>query len=250
MQNRQRFYTSAHGVDDNAVARIIQKAIDLENQLDNVSRIVFVAHGLQNSGWLERQYGTDGAKKLRKGARLPDSSVPAKFESVKTYRAVDNEILITLGLESDDILLLDDNFNIITIIALPWLQNSVDKWVRITNATNIDNNVQAVSFPNPPCVVIKALEDLTESINMSTGLLHSSDDQLAKTYLRTFNKYGIPLQEIEIESYLIKQLNWTKEHSNDLLDIINKINNGRSFQGGDKTGLHYHIKRWKKECGE
>jgi len=250
MQERQRFYTNAHGVDDNAVARIIQKAIDLENQLGNVSRIVFVAHGLQNDGWLERQYGRDGAKKLRTGARLPNSNVPAKFESLKTYRTTDNEILITLGLESDDILLLDDNYDINAIISLPWIQNSVDKWARITNATNIDDNVPATSFPDPPCVVIKALEDLTQSINMSTGLSHSSDDILAKTYLRTFVKYGVPLQEIEIESYLIKKLNWTKEHTNELLEIINKINSGRSFQGGDKTGLKYHIDRWREECGE
>jgi hypothetical protein len=58
------------------------------------------------------------------------------------------------------------------------------------------------------------------------------------------------LQETEIESYLIKELNWTKEHSNDLLEIINKINTGRSFKGGEQTGLKYHIDRWKKECGE
>lgn len=250
MKDRNRFYISAHGVDDNALTRIIQKAIDLENQLNNVSRIVFVANGLQNDGWLERQFGSEGVKQLRKGARLPGSNVTAKFESLKTYSTVDNEILITMGLESEEILLLDDNYDINAMIALPWLQNSVDKWAKIVNAINIDNNVPADSFANPHCVVIKALEDLTESINMSTGLLHPSDDRLAKTYLRTFDKYGIPLQETEIESYLIKQLNWTKEHTNDLLEIINKINNRRGFQGGDKTGLQHLIRRWKEECGE
>ena len=85
---------------------------------------------------------------------------------------------------------------------------------------------------------------------MSTGISHSSDDKLAKTYLRALAKYGYLLNEIEIESYLIKQLGWTKDHANDLLEIINKINNGRSFQGGDKTELKRHINRWKEECEE
>ncbi len=33
MEERERFYTNAYGVDDNAFARIIQKAIELEDNL-------------------------------------------------------------------------------------------------------------------------------------------------------------------------------------------------------------------------
>lgn len=85
---------------------------------------------------------------------------------------------------------------------------------------------------------------------MSTGLSHQSDDNLAKTYLRTLAKYEVTLQEVEIESYLIKQLNWDKEYADDLIEIIKKINTGRSFQGGDKTGLQHYFKNWKAECDE
>lgn len=203
MKNRQRFYTKACEVDDNAVARIIQKAIEIEQQIGTISRIVFVAHGLQNDGWLERRYGSDYVKKLIKGAELPNSKIPAKFESLKTYQKTNNEILITLGLESDEILILDDNYgfnDINSIIALPWPQHSVDKWARITNAVNIDDNLQADSFPNPPCIVTKALEELTEHINLLTGIRQPNDNERAKTYLRALQKHQIPLPEIEIES--------------------------------------------------
>lgn len=248
MQNRYRFYIDSHGPDDDAAKQIIRKAIELEMQLGNVSRIVFVAHGLQHDGWLERLYGSNAAKKLRTGAQLPQSAILAKFESLKTYQPRDFEIIITLGLDSDEILLLDDNYDINAILALPWVENGVNKWANITNAINIDDNIAANSFANPPCIVIKALEALTRSINMSTGLLNSSDDNMAKTYLRALVKYSIPLQQVEIESYLIKHLNWTKEHADHLLKIIEKINEGRSFQGGEKTGLQHHFNRWKEAC--
>lgn len=250
MQIRKRFYTNAHGADDNAVSIIIQKAIEIDVHVSNISRIVFVAHGLQNGGWLDRKYGPKVVNKLKKGTLLPNTKIVAKFESLKTYKSIDNEIVITLGIENDDILLLDDNYNINTIIALPWIKNSVDKWARITNAINIDDNIQANSFTNPPCIVIQALEHLTESINMSTGLCHYNDDNLAKTYLRALTKYGFQLQETEIESYLIKQLDWTKKYANELLSIIIKINTGHSFKGGDKTGLKNYITNWQKECNK
>jgi len=237
MHERHRFYTPAYGRNDAAVAAIIRKATELESQLGNVSRITFIAIGLNNDGWLERQYGIEGVKKLKRGTMLPNSKVISKFESVRTYNSEENEILITLGLESDEILNLDDNFGIKAIFSLPWIENSIEKWSKITNAINIDDNIPANSYPDPQYEVIKAFEELSQRINMSTGLSHPSDEQLAKTYLRTLVKYNVPLNELEIESYLIKQLNWFKRHSNDLLDIIQKINSGRRFIGGDNTGL-------------
>ena len=249
MFSRERYFTKGHGVDDAACHRIIQKAIEIEGRLGNVSRIVFVAHGLQNDGWLERQYGYDGAKRLKKGGvKLPGSQVFAKFDSLKTYNSVSGEIVVTLGLESDDILKIDDAFEISAILALPWTENSVDKWAQITNAINIDNDQPANSFVNPDPIVIKALGHLSESINMSTGLRNSGDDHLAKTYLRALYKYKFDLNEDQIESYLIKNLDWSKEHSEHLLDIIRKINTGRSFHGGSKTGLKSYIDLWRKEC--
>lgn len=121
MFDRLRFYTSAHGNDDNALPKIIKKALELEKQLGNVNRIVFIAHGLQNDGWLRRLFGDEGVKKLLKGTKLSSkSTIIAKFESLKTFQSRGNEILITLGLESDNILRLDDNYDILAIFALPW----------------------------------------------------------------------------------------------------------------------------------
>jgi len=248
MHNRERYFIQTQGPNDAAFTLLIQKAIEIENRVGTIERIVFVAHGLNNSGWLERQYGRDGVTKLKKGSQLPGSNVTAKFESLKNYDTVENEILITMGLRSDEILLLDDNLGIAAILALPWASDDVDKWSRICEATNVEVNVVAEPYDDPDCVITRALIDLTESINMTTGLSHSSDDNLAKTYLRALIKHNYTLPEPEIEAYLINNLDWMKENASQLLSIINRINNGRSFQGGDKTNLKYHIDRWRKEC--
>jgi hypothetical protein len=247
MQERLRFYTSGHGTDDRAMKRIIDAALEIEKDT-GLSRIVFIANGLTNTGWLERQYGREGVKKLIAGAKLPNSNLTAKFESLKTYRSKENELVITLGLRSDDLLLIEDNYNITAIIGFPWLPNDIEKWTKITNAICIENHSAATPYPKPDCIVRVALEHLSQTINMSTGITHPMDNNLAKTYLRSLAKFGYDLNAINIEAYLFNELGWEKENLDEFIDIINKINDGKSFQGGDKTGLKDNINRWKEEC--
>ena len=250
MHERERFYINAHGPDDAAVTTIIAKAIELSNTIPNTKRIVFLTNGLNNTQWLEKQYGHDNVKRLKEGVRMQGTNAMGKFESLKTYDANDGDIVITFCLRSDDILLTDDEFGINAVLVIPWINEDIEKWTRITNAVHVQTNNPAQSYNQPPCEVRQALQDLSESINMTTGLSHSADDDLAKTYLRALAHYNYELDPLQIESYLIKDLNWFKEHADELLAIVNKINAGKSFQGGDKTGHKYHRDRWREACGQ
>lgn len=249
MKNRLRFYVDIEGNDDIAVAEVIQKAIQLEHAVV-AQRIVFLAHTLQNDGWLERQYGSEGVKKLKKGAKLNGSDCNAVFMSIKTYSGSKNDVVVTLGLDSDDILKIEDEHGINAIVALPWLRGGVDKWAKMSGAIELRTNLPIQDGVEIDCVVRKAFEDLTESINMSTGIHHHMDEERAKTYLRALNKYNYELSEEKIETLLVGELNWSKDHAEDVLEIIRKINSGKSFHGGAKTGLKGYITQWINECNQ
>jgi hypothetical protein len=248
MHPRERYYINAHGPDENAVSTIIAKAIQLSRTIPNVGRIVFLTNGFNNTQWLEKLFGYDTLKKLKKGTKLPGTSAIGKFESLRTYSPQSNDIVVTFTLRSDDILLVDDDFGISSLLVIPWINEDIEKWTHITNAIHVQTNAAAQSYELPPCEVRQALQDLTHSINISTGLGNPSDDDLAKTYLRTLTHYKYRLDPFEMESYLIKDLNWWKRHCDELLEIVNKINAGKFFQGGDKTGHKYHNDRWKNAC--
>jgi len=250
MQQRERYYIPAHGPDKAAVTATIKKAIERSNALPDVGRIVFLTYDLKNTQWLEEQFGHDAAKKLKEGGTFKSTAAIGKFDSVKTYKSKGNDIVIAFCLRSDNLLLVDDSYDISAMFVIPWINEDIEKWKRITNAINITDNVTSASYDQPPCEVRQALQNLTKTINTSTGITNPSDSDLAKTYLRALNKAGFALNALNIESYLIKDLNWSKVHSDELLEIINKINAGKSFQGGDKTGHKYHIDRWKKACAE
>ena len=82
---------------------------------------------------------------------------------------------------------------------------------------------------------------------MTTGIHHFMDKELCKTYIRALNKYDYELNSKEIFSFLTTELNWKSDNANDVIKLIDKINSGGYFTGGAKTGLQYHIKRWKSK---
>ncbi|HET6990178.1 MAG TPA: hypothetical protein VFJ43_02595, partial [Bacteroidia bacterium] len=75
-------------------------------------------------------------------------------------------------------------------------------------------------------------------------------NDLAKTYLRALHKGRYRLDETEIEGYLISKLNWEKRYSDDIIEIVRKLNDGRSFKGGSTTGLSPYTNQWERECNE
>jgi len=94
------------------------------------------------------------------------------------------------------------------------------------------------------------MEDLTDSINMSTGITHPSDEEQAKTYILALHKYEPSLDANIVGAYLVRDLNWDTDHAKEIEKLINTLNNGKYFQGGRRTGLQHYYKQWKKECGQ
>jgi hypothetical protein len=121
--------------------------------------------------------------------------------------------------------------------------------VKTWNTKELRGNQSAVkAFLNPSCIVIKALEELTGLINMSTGITHPSDERDAKTTILALHKYEPELNGDVVASYLVRELNWESESANEMKELINTLNAGKYFKGGEKTGLKYYYKRWKEEC--
>lgn len=92
------------------------------------------------------------------------------------------------------------------------------------------------------------MQQLTGSINMSTGISHPMDNDRAKTFIKALHKYEPELNADIVGSYLVRELNWDTRHAKDIEKLIETLNSGRFFKGGEKTGLQDYYKRWKNEC--
>lgn len=249
--SKQRFFIATQGNDDEAYREAMYFACQLANEDPEIKRVILLTYTKQNTGWLDRLFDEATVKKLFSGMKFKDCIPTFKIETLRTYNKgySPEEVVITLGLDSEEVLKIDGYHSIKAIIAVPWLEDGLQKWVQTWNPKELRGNQQAVaSYPAPSCIVKKALESLTGAINRSTGINHPMDEARAKTYIKALHKNEPVLNADIVGSYLVSKLGWETRHAKDVEKLINTLNTGKYFQGGEKTGLQLHYKRWKEEC--
>lgn len=248
--NKQRFYVDTEGNDDEAYREAIQFACQLAEGDPSIGKIVLLIATKRNTGWFERLFGESALKQLFGGTKFKNCRPVIKLESLQTFRAGADasEIIITCGLDDKDVFKIDDCFSAKIIIAIPWLRSLLEKWLQTWNPTDIRSEQSSPSYSEPSCIVKKAMESLTNSINMSTGIHHPSDENRAKTFIRALHKYEPSLDSNIVGAFLVRHLGWSTRHAQEVEKLIDTLNAGRYFRGGDKTGLAAYYKRWKEQC--
>jgi len=247
----ERYYIKTMGNDDDAYKEAIEFACNHVSTLNEESQIILYALFKSNVGWLTRIYDDKTVKLMFKGHKFSDCDSLIKIETKKTinkYHSSPNWIVVCMGMDSDTVLELENIYGISTIIAIPWLSDGLDKWIKNLGAKELRGNEIPDDVQDPNCIVIQALNELTQNINMSTGITNPNDERRAKTIVRTFKKYNIDVDSDQIEGYLIRVLFWKASHAKQFSDLIRKIETGKRFQGGDKTGLQHYYKKWKTNC--
>lgn len=253
--SKKHYYFDTYGNDDDAYEKAFQYAVSVIKQNPELNRITFLVPSKNSTGWLDRIYGESTVKKLFNGINY--NGVIVKIETIKTYKNNYGnalEILICCGLNSEEIFKAQDYMQVDTIIAIPWLKENTQSWINTSNATKLnkdlkqeENSTEDNEYPEPSEITKTALQELTNVINKSTGITHHMDNNRAKTYIRALHKYEPELSSDILCSYLVNELGWQVRHANDVRKLIDTLNNGKYFQGGEKTGLQNHYKRWKNK---
>lgn len=247
-----RFYIDTFGNDDNAYEKAYLFALKLVKDDINIKKIIFLVASKNNCGWLDRLYGESKVKQLFKGMYI--GNLLLKIETIRTYSnsyANGTDIVIACGLNSKEIFKVEDFQNIGYIIAIPWLKELTQNWITTKNPNILlffeDDSIETIEndCQKPSLIIQEAFRELSNIINTSTGISHHMDNAKAKTYIKTLHKYEPKLNSDLICSYLVNELGWKVKHSNDIRKLIDTLNNGKYFVGGDKIGLQNHYKRWK-----
>lgn len=255
--SRKYFYFDTELNDDAAYDRAVNFAAKLINENKTLKKIIFLVANKNSTGWLERLYGSQNVKKMFSGAIL--SGINVKIETIRTYTDSYNDptdVVICCGLNSEEVFKIQDYGHVDTIIAIPWLKQNIESWIKTAKAKkvnedlSIDEEDSNASYPEPTKIAKKAFEELTDVINTSTGISHPMDNSRAKTYVRALHKYESELNSDIVCSYLINTLGWQARHSDDIRKLIDTLNSGKYFKGGEKTGLQIHYKRWKNELDD
>lgn len=102
------------------------------------------------------------------------------------------------------------------------------------------------------CIAKQALIEMNSApINIAAGITtNPSDEKIVKTIIRALCKYEKQLDVTLIGLFLKEELNWNTRNIEKIQNLINTLNSGKYFHGGEKKGLQNYYKRWKKKCEE
>ncbi|AZB17627.1 hypothetical protein EG352_07525 [Chryseobacterium indologenes] len=248
------YFFDTEGNDDESYDKALNFAEKLIKANKGLKRIIYLVPSKNSTGWLDRLYGVQTVKKMFNGVNLSGTAV--KIETIRTYTNSYNDpsdIVICCGLNSEEIFKVQDYRQVDTIIAIPWQKENTDSWIKTAKAIKINEDlsinkeVSSNAYPEPSEIVKKAFKELTLVINTSTGINHPSDNARAKTYVRALHKYEPELNSDIVCSYLINAMGWKVSHADDIRKLIDTLNSGKYFKGGEKTGLQIHYKRWKTD---
>jgi len=243
-----RYYNNNTGPIKENESSAVQKALEICNEVGDIEEIILLIHTKRQTTYIERVFEMSNVNKLFSNTIIDPKFPPFRIETIKTFSSdyPSKKIVIAFGLRSSELYKYDDFQNIYALIAHQWVEPDVKDWAEKWGAINIETGQAIESIELPDLIVQTAFKDLTSSINMSTGIVHSSDNALCKTFIRALKKYNYELNSKKIYAFLTKNLNWDYDDANDVIKLIDKVNSGGYFQGGEKTGLKYYIKRWSE----
>lgn len=254
MNNKYYVDIEHDGFNGDAYLQAFKFANKLVKQNKDVNRIVCYVHTKGNIGYFEPFFEDKLIKKLLEGnVMIEPFPVPLTIETKNTYSksrysSSNRDLVLAFGMDLEDLEVLDDYYGVKYLVAIPWLKDKTMPWVNRWNAEEITGKKDDKTKSGVSEIVKVALSELTSSINMSTGIINPFDNSRAKTFVRALHKYEPEISAEAVVSYLVSELGWTSSHANDVGKLIETLNNGRYFIGGEKTGLQFHYKRWKEKA--
>lgn len=235
--------------------KALKFAISKAQEQNTIKRVVLYIDTQDNLGWFDELFSRDFTKRLLKEEAILQEGVRACIKTKKTYHdatSSSEDVVLCFGTDSRDLRRLEDMTGVKCMILIPSLESdSAEEWIRSRNVNVIDAETRKAVEPEQPTAIVKmVLKLLTESINLSTGILHPSDERLAKTYIRALHRYENRLDGLVVDAYLVNHLEWCAKHAQEVKRLIDILNDGRYFKGGDTKGLAALYKSWKKKVGE
>ena len=134
-------------------------------------------------------------------------------------------------------------------MAVSWLKDELSGWVKRWDAECIyGDEIKAENTGDDNLALLRvALKEMDIRMFESKDFHHPDDENACKTYIRTIHKYMPEVTSSQIEDILVTVLNWSSGNAAQVGELLNRLKNGRTFRGGEKTGLANYYKGWKEK---
>lgn len=193
------------------------------HQIDEAVLLIHTKAQLNRTG-LTGFIGERQAKLLNRGNQLTmPSGAKLRCETRQTLRFVSRPtVVIVYYAESGILDHVDGLPQLAAVIAVPEFEDSADGWEERWQPQVLGRATRAAANLIPDPVLERALTALTKSINLSTGLIHPSDQQLAKDTLRILRAHKHTVERSKLKSWAVTK-GWQPKHAEELATLAERI---------------------------
>lgn len=247
-----RFYANVQGSDTNAILACLKKANEITQSDSEITCIVLYSYTKNNFSTVAQIFGDDNLERMFSfPLRFEGITKPVRCLTARTYKDwhQPKSIFICCHMKTEDVQKVDDCQSAKYIMVVSWLKDGLAGWANRWNAECIyGEKVIRENADNDNLALLRiAMQEMDIRMFQSKDFHHTDDENTCKTYIRTIHKYMPEVTAVQIEKILITELKWSSGNAIKVGELLNRLKNGRTFQGGEKTGLASYYKRWKEE---
>lgn len=255
MNTKTKYYADAYGPDTKALTACILKAFELADSDDEVERVVLYSYTKNNFMQVDKIFGADNVNqmfshpmKFNKCTKPIKCATEITYKKECEYRNTPKDVVICCHMDSKAVFKVDDYKTAKYIIALSWNMEGLNEWKTRWHAQNVLGSI-ADNEPkheiNP--ILAIALREMNNRMFNTKSLAHPNDEETCKTYVRTIHKYLPEVTPSDIEDYLVTELGWDNQDSSEVGKLLQRLKDGRTFRGGQKTYLKEYYNHWKQQ---
>jgi hypothetical protein len=167
--------------------------------------------------------GDAAAKVLVKGGTVVIAKgVTMTLESAPTFRgSASHGLLVGAHISIKEMTKLDDSWEAQAIVYLPWNDAEGQEWQATWNPETIGSSTKRPPANRLSTPVEEALSQLTQSINLGTGLGHPSDRRHAERVIDKLRSDGHSFEPVEVRRWAQRN-GWSSGAAADLEAIARK----------------------------
>lgn len=243
MVKRVSYFIRAEGPDRGAV----KKAIEWLQQVSPAKGFVAVP-GLRNlDGVLAEELGPSTVKELKtKGRAVISGRELLVITRLKLVQSADNAAIVAFYPYGRVLDALDAIRDVSAMLVVPWSMQEVDHWVSIWNAKELGvrkKSNKAEHIINR--VVEEALRDISDRINVPTGIEHQTDRDLTVQALLILKDGGEKFTPHSLKSWLVANGGWKATLAQEVAEAAAEILEGKRVKQGTSVWPDDILQKWR-----
>lgn len=141
-----------------------------------------------------------------------------------------------------------DDYRAPAICAITWSEGNIDAWKAAWGPTDLRSGQASAAATVDDPVVVAALESLSATVNLSSGLGHPSDRDAAIDTFKILQGSGHLFQSAAVRAWAASH-GWRAEDASELGELAQKVIEGRRLRGGGYLRPEV-IEHWREEAAE